>query len=209
MCSKDPSLDDAYALRTPEDSVRLYKDWAETYDGDFVVRMDYRIAKEVAAAFAGAGGVGPALDVGAGTGQVGVHLAACGVGPVDAADISAEMLEMARTKAVYRDIFTADITQRTKIADGSYRGVLSAGTFTHGHVGPEALDELLRVAAPGALVALSINAEHWESARFADKFAALQNRIRDLELAEVRIYGEGATGVHARDTAKIALFRKT
>ena len=26
------SLDDAYALKTPEDNVALYRHWAETYD---------------------------------------------------------------------------------------------------------------------------------------------------------------------------------
>ena len=208
MNDKKPELDDAYSLKSPEDSVRLYKDWAETYDDDFIQAMDYRLAVEVARAYAEAGGAGPALDVGAGTGRVGQHLAEFGVAPVDGTDISPEMLNVAGQKGVYRDLFTSDITQGMDRPDKTYMGVLSAGTFTHGHLGPDALDELLRVAAPGALFAISINGEHWESAGFAAKFETLTGAVRDLRLPEVRIYGEGAAGDHANDTGKIALFRK-
>jgi len=44
------------------------------------------------------------------------------------------------------------------IPDSAYGGI-SVGTFTHGHVGPEAIDELLRVAGPGTLFAMGSNAE--------------------------------------------------
>jgi hypothetical protein len=75
-------------------------------------------------------------------------------------------------------------------------------------VGCEAIDALLGVAASGAQFALSINAAHFESAEFAAKFAALADQITDLQLPEVRFYGDKARGAHKDDTGMIALFRK-
>ncbi|MFC2969844.1 class I SAM-dependent DNA methyltransferase [Acidimangrovimonas pyrenivorans] len=203
-----PDLDAAYALKTPEDSVRLYRDWAASYDSDFASSMDYRLPQAVADAFAAAGGAGPVLDVGAGTGLLAEGLARHGIGPVDALDISAEMLETARGKGFYRELMQADLTQGLSIADDSYGGITSSGTFTHGHVGPEALDELMRIARPGARFALSINAAVYREAGFAAKLDSLGGALRDLRLEEVPIYGAAADPAHRGDTALVALFVK-
>ena len=209
MCPKsDPDLDAAYALKTPDDSRKLYARWAATYDADFAQASDYVVPQHVAAQFAAAGGAGPVLDVGAGTGLCAQALVDLKIGPVDATDISPEMLDRARSKDVYRYVFTADVTARLPVADGTYAGVVSSGTFTNGHVGPEALDELLRVTQAGGLLALSINAAHFEAKGFAAKLNALQGHISDLRLPEVRLYGPEATGAHKDDTGYVALFRK-
>ena len=208
MSDRKPDLDAAYALKTPEDSERLYRDWAGTYDADFAEAKDYRLPQATAAAFAEAGGQGPVLDVGAGTGLLGLALEGLGIGPVDGLDISQEMLEAARQKGVYRDLSRADLTRSLRIAPGSYAGITSSGTFTHGHVGPEALDGLLTVAAPGALFALSINAGVYEAMGFAAKFAALKAQITGLELLEVPIYGAASLAEPTGERALIARFRK-
>ena len=44
---------------------------------------------------------------------------------------------------------------------------MSAGTFTHGHVGPAAISNLLDVALSGAVFVISVNAAHFQSAGFA------------------------------------------
>lgn len=206
--STDPDLDAAYALRTPEDSRRLYGDWAATYDEGFATAMEYRLPEAVAATFAEAGRAGPVLDLGAGTGLLGAALAARGIGPVDGLDISAEMLARAAAKGCYRQLSLADLTRRLELADVAYAGIVSSGTFTHGHVGPAALDEALRVARPGALFALSVKADIWHSAGFEAKFAALGAAIAGLELPEVAIYGAGTDAAHAGDRAFVARFRK-
>ena len=129
MSKTTPDLDSAYALQTPDDNRKLYADWAETYDSGFAARMAYRLPALVAGAFVGEG---PVLDVGAGTGLLGQALAARGVGPIDGIDISEPMLEMARAKAVYRDLMLADLTQP-----------LASGAIARGHILAE-LAELLR-----------------------------------------------------------------
>lgn len=209
MCAKSkPDLDAAYALKTPEDSRRLYAAWAETYDAGFARASDYVLPKKVAEHFVDAGGGGTVLDIGAGTGLCGQALTALGVTLVDGTDISPEMLEVAQKKRVYSSLFAADVTRGLPVSDGHYDGVVSSGTFTNGHVGPDALDELLRVTRAGGLLALSINGAHFETCGFAQKLDALAGQIVDLRLPEIRFYGAHATGAHKDDTGYVALFRK-
>ena len=140
MSQKDPSLNAAYGPSTSDDSRRLYADWADSYDSGFAVEHDYQLHLHTAEAFIAARGQGPVLDVGAGTGLVGEVLANRGRGPVDATDISPEMLEMAERKDAYRDLFVADLREGLPVSPDSYAGIVSAGNFTHGHLGPEVLE---------------------------------------------------------------------
>ncbi|MGR3637192.1 MAG: class I SAM-dependent DNA methyltransferase [Shimia sp.] len=208
MCPEnDPSLDAAYALRTPEDSRRLYADWAGTYDSDFAASSDYILHIQVARHFAAAGGTGPVLDVGAGTGLCAKALTSLLDAEIDGTDISTEMLAVAREKRLYRHLFTGDLTRALPVADNAYHGIISSGTFTNGHVGPDAIDELLRITAPGGLIALSINCQHFERTGFSTKIESITAKTAEIRLPQVRIYGDAATGDHSDDTAFVALIR--
>jgi predicted TPR repeat methyltransferase len=208
MTSKPPDIDSAYGLEGPEDNRRLYANWAASYDKTFAADHAYVLPDTVATAFIKTGGSGPVLDVGAGTGLLGQALMKRGMGPVDGTDISPEMLAVAAGKKVYDRLFESDATSRIDADDESYGGVVSAGTFTHGHLGPEVFDELLRVAAPEAHFAIAINAAHFESAGFAARLDSLAPHITERSRTAVRIYGPGREGPHADDMAIIALFRK-
>ena len=75
MSDKEPDLQSAYALETPEDSKRLYADWAQSYDQSFAAEMDYQMPRIVAQIYAEAAkGAGPVADLGAGTGLVVEHM---------------------------------------------------------------------------------------------------------------------------------------
>lgn len=208
MTNDKPSLNAAYGLQSPDDNRKLYADWADTYDSGFAVDHDYQLHLHTARAFVDAGGQGPVLDVGAGTGLCGAVLADQGMGPIDATDISGDMLRVAEKKDIYRDLFVADLLEGLPVLADTYAGIVSSGTFTHGHVGPEVLDELLRVARRGAQFAISINAAHFASQGFDAKLNALAGRISGLTLPETRIYGPNAADEHKDDTAFIALFHK-
>lgn len=208
MSDGNDELDAVYALKTPQDNRQHYDGWAESYDSAFVTGMDYRLPERVAAAFAAAGPEAPVLDVGAGTGLVGVALAGLGLGPIDGTDISPGMLQKARAKRVYGRLFEGDLLGRLPVEDGHYASAVSAGTFTNGHVGPDGLDEVIRVVRPGGLIAVSINGEHWEAAGFRRKFEDLAGRISDLRREPVKYYGDKASGAHAADSGWIAIFRR-
>lgn len=203
----DKTLDSAYSIASREDCLRVYGEWAGTYDDGFAAGMDYRLPAHVAAAFLSAGGEGPVLDVGAGTGLLAVALTELGFrDEIDGLDLSPAMLARAGEKGIYRSLLQADIT-RPLPRNGAYQGVVSSGTFTHGHVGPEALPHLFATALPEAVFALSVNAGAWVSAGF-DR--ALED-LPDLTLTEVPVYGEAATrmrAAHADDRAVIAVFRR-
>ena len=203
-------LDGAYSLEKPEDNIAYYKDWATSYDSEFAQTHGYVIPGIVARAFLEAGGSGPVLDIGAGTGLVGEALrAAVEDMVVDGIDISAEMLAVAEQKGVYRQHICADLTKPLDIADNSYAGLISAGTFTHGHVGPECLQELIRIARPGALFALTVNAQVYDGQRFGSAFAkkVADKAITPIDFRLVRYY-EGAEHDHAEDQGLIAIFTK-
>ncbi len=214
----DPiGLDEAYSLQTPDDNRELYARWAPTYDEGFVEPTGYVYHRKVAQLFVDAGGSvnDRTLDIGCGTGVVGMALAELGITGVDGVDISPEMLAVAGSKrtdagmAVYGELIEADLTQAVPISDGRYGGVVSAGTFTHGHLGPEPIAELIRLAAPGALLTLGINRDHYELLGFGNWF---DERLASGDLAafrteDVPIYAD-RSGPHAADRSTVALFRK-
>ncbi|MCA3449386.1 MAG: class I SAM-dependent methyltransferase [Rhodobacter sp.] len=207
----EPDLHAAFALRSPDDCLRLYRDWAATYDAGFAADMEYRLPAHVAGAFMAAGGTGPVLDVGAGTGLLAGALRGLGFrDEIDGIDLSPQMLEQARAKGIYRHLTKADVTRPLPLP-GGYRGIVSSGTFTHGHVGPVALAPVFAVAAAGALFALSVNLRVWSAAGFDTALAAMGRQVRDLQMTQVAIYGAAAARLdpdHADDRAMIVLFRK-
>ena len=208
----DQGLKGALGLTGPEACLAYYRDWAASYDQGFASEMQYLLPAHVAAAFLGSRGQGPVLDVGAGTGLLAGALRQMGFqDAIDAVDFSAEMLQRAAEKRIYADLFQADITRPLSLPR-HYGGIVSSGTFTAGHVGPEALPNLLAVARPQAQFALSINRRVWTGAGFDTALDALagQKRITDLHLIEVEVYGAAAARIdadHAADRALIALFR--
>ncbi len=210
------NVDDAYALETPADSVRLYREWADTYEMDFVASSGYVVYLRVAELMIRRRSQinGPVLDVGCGTGIVGASLRAGGIEVIDGIDISPPMLAEAANKKteggspVYRDLIAADLTKTLDIPDNKYAGLISAGTFTHGHLGPDSLDELWRVAAPGAQCAIGIRTTHYEAMDFGGKLSAdvVKGTITQPDLVEVKMYSEQADNPkHADDKAFIVV----
>lgn len=202
-------LGTAFSIRSPQDCLRVYRDWAASYDSGFATGMDYLLPAHVAGAFLAAGGQGPVLDVGAGTGLLAQALRGQGfAGDIDAIDLSSEMLERAAAKGLYRALRTGDITR--PFGPGGYGGIVSSGTFTRGHVGPEALPHLLSVAVAGAQFALSVNAAVYAERGFDRAFETLPG-VTALQVLEVEVYGPAARALdpdHAGDRALVALFRK-
>lgn len=206
--TKDPDLKSAYALSSKEEITELYQSWADSYDAGFGDAQGYQSPREVALAYIGAGGRGPVLDVGAGTGLVAEHFARISLGPVDALDLSPEMLSVAGMKGIYRDLYVGDITGSLGIADSCYKGIVSAGTFTHGHVGPEGIAPLLQIAERHAQFVLTVNQEHFDKLGFQAEIDTLAGQIYDVQLREFRIYDDRADADHRDDLAYLLMFKK-
>ena len=119
------------------------------------------------------------------------------------------MLAISRTKQVYRHLFEADLTQSIDLPENQYGAVVSAGTFTHGHVGPEALLKLLRLCRAGALFVIGVNGTAFDQYHFGSHFAALQadQHITPIEFIRVQYYAT-ASDTYSADQGYAVVFRK-
>ena len=202
------SVDKAYDLKSSDEARALYDDWAESYDTSFGDAMGYVAPRLIAETFLAEDGaeMSPVLDIGAGTGLLAEHLPGL---TVDGIDLSPEMLAQAGAKGLYRNRIEADLLKPLDIPDASYGGFTSSGTFTHGHVGPDCLPELLRIARPGALFVCGVVPPVYDGMGFGSTLAQLVARgtIGPLDFREIVIY-EGVDHDHAADTGLIMIFRK-
>ncbi len=200
-------LDEAYEINGPEEARRLYGDWAETYDDSFGAAWGYIAPREIAAILRSE--IAPTaeiLDIGAGTGLVSEHLRGL---TVDALDITPEMLRIAEPKGLYRRLMLGDLTATLDIPDGSYDAIVSCGTFTHGHVGPECFPELLRITRPGAVFACGTIGPVLDGAGFGSALARLValGRITPIAWRDIPIY-EGVDHPHKDDRGLVMVFRR-
>ena len=198
-----PSLQNAYDLKSPDDNIKLYSVWAETYDISFIDDMQYELHFAVAEEFVLNGGKGLILDVGAGTGAVAEALLQKAKFCIEATDISKEMLKVADSKNIYKRSFFSDLTKEIPVTNSSYDGIVSSGTFTHGHVGPSSISELVRITKPGGLITISINEKHWISLNFESEVEKLNQYTRNYTLKKISIYGEQSKHDHKDDKAVI------
>ena len=196
------SLEDAYALQTPDDNRAFYRNWASTYDDDFAQRNKYVYPKTIAticAELVDASSPLTILDIGCGTGIVGTCLSELiTLSIIDGVDISPEMLHVASTKLrvdnkpVYNQLFEADLTKPISFANAKYDVAISAGTFTHGHLGPDALINVLSALRPGGQMVVGINKEHFGANGFESALqeATHSHLISAPAFTEVQIYDE-------------------
>ena len=217
--SDDPGLEDAYALDGPDAVRALYRNWADSFESGFLTETGYIYHTELMNVFVGRirealTADEAVLDVGCGTGIGGVELREHGPWPVDGLDLSPEMLAKAATKTadgvqVYRELIEANVLEPLRIADSSYGGLVSIGTFTHGHVGPRAINELVRIVRPGGQLCLGVNEEFFAGAGFGREFERLESAklISKPEMVRVPIYDVApGSHPHADDTALVVCF---
>ena len=208
--SSKKGLNDAYSVKTPEDNIKLYKVWASSYDDDFAKKNDYRspvLISNYYDKYSNKNDV-PVLDVGAGTGLIAEVMNKKNTIDIDAIDISPEMLESAKSKNCYNKLIEADLTKNLDINNNYYGAIVSAGTFTHGHIGPNALDELLRVTKPSGLFVITIHSKVYVNQNFEQKFQDINEQITDLTFHEEKAYGNNPDKDHGNDTVFITVFRK-
>lgn len=157
-------LDSVYQAVTATEIAKTYDAWAETYEHD-MERLGYRHPTVCLALLSRhlPRGSFPVLDAGCGTGLLGEWLKTMGYPHVEALDISQGMLEIARSKGVYDRLHRVAMGNALPFVDGQFAGAVSAGVFTTGHVGPEGLDELVRVVRSGGVIVLTVKDRLWSA----------------------------------------------
>lgn len=174
---KGPSefVDAAYNLEDEAGMVEFYRKWAEDYDHQMLDQLGYTSPTTIAQQLSNhlADTEAAILDIGCGTGLTCVYLAEKGYGNLDGIDLSPDMVRVAGQRGIYRELLVGDVNQTLERADESYDGVVSSGTFTHGHVGPQPMDEIFRILKPGGILACTVHEDLWESMGFRAKLDAL------------------------------------
>ena len=183
-------LDAAYSVKTPEDNKNLYAKWAATYESDFVANQGYNHPKVIAELFnKELPEVKTVLDIGTGTGLVGLNLS--NLRPdlvIDGIDISPEMLAEAKKKNIYRNLYERDLTQEVKGTDAPYDALITIGTFTHGHLPPEALLNMFPLINEGGFFVIAVNEKHFHEHYFLQFL--LDQKVNMIHMDKVHVYDE-------------------
>lgn len=160
--------------RSVAETLEIYKNWSGNYDGD-VTGWGYATPKRLAVALrqAGANPAKPLLDFGCGTGISGLALKSAGFDVIDGVDISAEMLQSAADKGVYRQVWLGQPGSMGHIGRGDYPIIAAVGVVSLGAAPPETLDMLVNVLGPAGLLAFSYNDATLAAATYTDKLAAI------------------------------------
>ena len=168
---------DIYKLKTSEELLKYYQDWADNnkYNKD-MVDWNYTAPQEVVSilkkyAFNKNFRI---LDAGCGTGLVGIELKKYGYANVEGVDFSQSMLNLV-PQGIYKKIEKIDLNKPLKFKDNMYDVLMCVGTFTYGHVKPKALDELIRITKNRGLICFTINEGIYEEYGFDKKIKELSD----------------------------------
>lgn len=180
--------------RTTEETRAIYNSWAPNYEEDMTlqkykapsimahfINQEQQIKKDAVI-----------LDVGCGTGLLGVQLKDLGYNYIDALDYSEEMMSEAKKKSIYKRHFLEKVAKNNKLTlkDAEYDVVALCGCLMPGHIMPDALPELARLLKPnGRLMWIHRTLDHYESkseqfleTRFTATLQALCRQFR-MEIA--------------------------
>ena len=186
-------LQSTYSTNTATDAqsgqevAEIYDNWAEDYERRI---LSYGYSTPAVTAWFFGRYVRPedgtVLDAGAGTGLMGEILAPLGYRDLVGIDISADMLELARKKGMYKDLRPMELGGRLDLPTDAFAAVVSTGVFAAGHAPPESFDELIRATKPGGYVIFSVRTDVYVEGGFKEKQEALEREgsWRLVEMSE-------------------------
>ena len=158
----------------------IYKSWANKYEDDVINLAGYvghLITSDLLLSYL-RNNQAKILDAGCGTGLVGEILIKNSFQNLVGVDFSQEMLNIAKQKNVYQSLDLVDLTKKLDYEDNVFDAVICAGTFTCGHVGPEALREMVRITKQGGYICFTVRKQEWEASPY-------MQIINDLESSQV------------------------
>jgi len=188
-------VNEAYGLKDDKKMVDFYRKWADDYDHQMLVELGYTSPVTIAQLLNEylPDKDARVIDIGCGTGLTCTFLHQQGYRKLVGIDLSPDMVRVAQDRSIYQQVMVGDLNLPLEIADASYDAAISSGTFTHGHVGPEPLDEIFRILRPGGILACTVHLDLWQSKGFEEKFNSLVDAwiIECLYLKQDKYYETG------------------
>ena len=174
-----------YKLKTTDEVMKYYDEWGEKdkYNKD-MVEWNYTGPQETVDVFRRYTENKEILifDAGCGTGLVGLQLKKFGFKYFHGADLSQKLLDTV-PKQLYQKLIKVDLNKPIDVKDNFYDAIMCVGTFTFGHVKPQALDEFVRVTKKNGLICFTINEGIYKDYGFDKKIENLKqdNKWDELE----------------------------
>ena len=174
-----------YKLKTTDEVMKYYDEWGEKdkYNKD-MVEWNYTGPQETVDVFRRYTENKEMLifDAGCGTGLVGLQLKKFGFKYFHGADLSQKLLDTV-PKQLYQKLIKVDLNKPIDVKDNFYDAIMCVGTFTFGHVKPQALDEFVRVTKKNGLICFTINEGIYKDYGFDKKIENLKqdNKWEELE----------------------------
>ena len=135
-----------------------YKKWSNSYDQDMkewgyaypvqlkkILNKNLKLKKGI-----------KILDAGCGTGYVAEALIELKFKNIVGIDFSRAMLEIAKQKKIYSRLIYQSLNETIKLRSNQFELVVCTGVLTSGHVGPNSIQELIRVLKPQGYFVCSI-----------------------------------------------------
>ena len=186
IADENSFLKRAHDVRNTDETRAFYNRWADTYDADLIEENDYvqpRRCAEMLSRYLPDRGT-EILDIGCGTGLSGAALFEAGYGVIDGCDLTPGMVAKARERGIYRRLFEADLNRPPLgVPGGAYGAAVAVGVFSFSLIHPDAMEEILRLLAPGAPLIVGLNAKFFGEGTLAGKLSALSAAGRIDRLA--------------------------
>tara|TARA_B100000029_G_scaffold315546_1_gene307954 strand:+ start:213 stop:833 length:621 start_codon:yes stop_codon:yes gene_type:complete len=169
-----------YQEKNSSELKKHYRGWAEEYDSDikdwgyaYPMQLKKIIEKQIKI-----NRKSKILDAGCGTGYVAQTLKDLKFNNIIGLDYSKDMLRVAKSKKIYKKLICESLNRRTSLRSNQFDVILCTGVLTSGHVGPNAIKELIRLTKKNGYLILSISEAIFRKLGFKEELELRQNELK-------------------------------
>ena len=178
------------AWKSNRDIATVFDDYVDQYDSDlekWLYDAPEKAAKRLATRLPLNSRI---LDVGCGTGLVGVELSKLGFKKIDGWDVSWLSLQEAKRKGPYRSLLLMDLHDELLLEDNSYDGIICVGVLTYLEDIPSVILRLIKLVRIGGEIELTQRSDMYKYHSLYKDLKAMVDTglISNLEITDPCIY---------------------